>query len=516
MKKIIVSSALSVILLIATATAFANVKLPAIIADDMVLQQNTTVNLWGWADPGEAVQVSDTWNSASVKTVADAQGKWLVKVKTSKAGGPYTISIRGKNKIDIHNVLLGEVWLCSGQSNMTFPLEKEASWRTGVFNYEQEIAQANYPNIRMFIVKETVADEPMDNVQGDWNVCVPANAGRFSATAYYFAREIYKATGFPVGLVHSSWGGTPAESWTKKEVLESDADLKPILDRYTQDVKQYPQAVKDYESKLAQWKITSAEDSVKGIRVQPAPKKPADPLTSSQSPSKLYNAMIHPLIAYTIQGVIWYQGESNSDRAYQYRKLFPALINSWRSDWKTELPFYFVQIAPQYSKIPEIREAQLLTFKSVNKTGMAVITDSGDSLNIHPRNKDIVGKRLSLWPLAQIYGKKDLVYSGPIYKSIKIEQDKARISFDFVDGGLMAKDGSLKEFTIAGEDQKFVPANATIDGNTIVVSSDEVKHPVAVRFAWKNFPRPNLYNNAGLPASPFRTDTWPAETFGKN
>jgi sialate O-acetylesterase len=487
--------------------AFADVKLPAIISDNMVLQQNTTIALWGWADAGEAIEIKNNWNNKTEKVNADDKGNWLVHLKTIKAGGPYTISISGKNKIELHNVLLGEVWLCSGQSNMEFPLKKHQGWQTGVVNAEQEISQANYPMMRMFIVEKNTSTIPLNDVKGSWNICSPQTAGNFSAVAYYFGKRIQKETGFPVGLIHSSWGGTPAESWTKKEVLKSDKDFASILDRYDNSLKDYPVNLKKYEQELIQWKNDS-------MRQKPA--KPADPVKNSKSPMLLYNAMIHPLVSFTLKGVIWYQGESNADRAYQYRKLFPSLIKSWRKDWKQDLPFYFVQIAPFYKQNPEIREAQLLTFKTIPNTGMAVITDSGDSLDIHPRNKEVVGERLALWALAKNYGKSNIAYSGPVYQSMKIEGNKIILHFDFVNNGLASRESDLKEFTIAGADQKFVPARAVIKGNTVEVWSSEINNPVAVRFAWKNFMRPNFYNGAGLPASPFRTDDWPGETFGKN
>lgn len=501
------------LLLLVTNKAFADVKLPAVISDNMVLQQRSTVALWGWADAGETVEIKNSWNNKTVKTVTDKNGNWQVKIKTSQAGGPYNLIIKGHNSITINNVLLGQVWLCSGQSNMEFPLGKQQGWRSGVINYEEEIAKANYPGIRLFTVQQQVADEPQNDVTGNWSSCSPETIAKFSAVAYYFAREINKSTNEPVGLIHSSWGGTPAESWTRKEVL--DSDFKPILERYNKAVESYPADLKKYEENLLQWKKDAEEIKSKNLTPKAAPAKPVEPAKNSKSPAKLYNAMIHPLIPYTLKGVIWYQGEGNAGRAYQYRKLFPAMIGSWRKEWKSDFSFYFVQIAPYRDQNPEIREAQLLTYRNVPKTGIVVITDAGDSADIHPRNKEVVGKRLSLWALAKEYKKKNLIFSGPLYSSMKTEGDKIRVQFDFANDGLVAKEGSLTEFTIAGADQKFVPAHAAIEGNTIVVWSTDIKQPVAVRFGWKNVPKAELYNNAGLPASPFRTDDWPGETFGK-
>jgi sialate O-acetylesterase len=508
--------------LLSASPAFSDIRLPSLFTDNMVLQQRTQVAIWGWADPGEKIEIKGDWDRRPATTTTHADGTWQTKLTTIAAGGPYTLTIKGKHTIQIHNVLLGEVWLCSGQSNMTFPLGMQGSWRTGVFDYEQEIAAANYPTIRMFTVAQTVADSPRQDVKGDWQICSPSTAGKFSAVAYYFAREITTRTGLPVGLIHSSWGGTPAESWVKKEVLASDADLQPLLDQYTKALAEYA------ADKGVTTPPTEATGATKTDLSRTAAKKPVNPVTDPKSPDRLYNGMIHPLVPYTLKGVIWYQGESNSDRAAQYQKLFPALIHSWRDEWQRELPFYFVQIAPQYSKVPEIREAQLLTFRSVKRTGMVVITDVGDSLNIHPRNKEVPGKRLALWPLANEYGQKAVVPSGPIYRSMEIQGDKIRISFDYAADGLIAKDPAgnitsasrqppatdnspaqeLTEWMIAGEDRHFVPAHALIDGNTLLVWSPEVKKPLAVRFAWKNFPRPNLFNRVGLPASPFRTDKW--------
>ncbi len=481
---------------------WADVKLPALIADGIVLQQQSLVSIWGWAKPGERVRVLGSWHRQQKEVIADGNGEWLLKLKTPAAGGPYTIFINGDNKIEIKNVLIGEVWLCSGQSNMEFPLQKMTSWKTGVFNYEAEIAKANYPKIRMFTVSKTVALAPQKDVKGKWEVCSPETAGGFSAVAYYFGVELTKALNYPIGLIHSSWGGTPAESWVKKEVLEKDTALIAILSNYEKEVTNYKNEKATYESALANAVPSSAVS---------APKKPTEPTQNPKSPTKLYNGMIAPLIPFTLKGVIWYQGESNSDRAEQYKKLFPALINSWRADWKINLPFYFAQIAMHHQKAPEIREAQLFTMHSTSQTGMAVITDVGDSLDIHPRNKEVPGKRLALWALANTYNKTQLAYSGPIYQSMKIEGNYIILKFKHAEG-LTAKGGDLTEFEIADANQQFIAAKAVIKGDEIWVLNSLIKKPTAVRFAWKNFCRPNLYNAAGLPASPFRTDNWTTKT----
>lgn len=492
--------------------ADSQITLPAIISDHMVLQQNAKVSLWGWAQPGEKISITTGWNKKTINVNAGADGRWMAYVNTTKAGGPYTIDFKANNTITVSDVELGEVWLASGQSNMEFFVgkTKNASY-TGVVNYEQEITDANYPLIRQIDIPNKVADTPQQNFTGVWKVCSPQTVDTFSAVAYFFARKIHQVTGFPVGIINSTWGGTPAESWTRKEVLSNDKDLKAILDRYEENVKNYPKAMEDYRTALEKWRADTSKN--KGAQ----PRGPIGP-NSNISPYKLYNGMIAPITNYTLKGVIWYQGESNADRAYQYRHLFPAMINNWREDFRNPvLPFYFVQISPHRGQNPEIREAQLITYRTVPNTGIVVTTDNGDSLNIHPRDKKLVGERLALWALKNQYGQSNLVSSGPLYKSMKLEGNKIRIQFDEVDGGLMAKNGKeLTEFSIAGSDQKFVPANAIIDGNSVVVWSDAVTSPVAVRFAWRNVPEPNLFNKSGLPASPFRTDNWKGMTEGKN
>jgi sialate O-acetylesterase len=508
--RIVLSLVVAILIAYSPSRLSAQVKLPAIISDNMILQQNAQVALWGWAAPGEKVTITNNWNRKAAIVTADASGKWQTTVATTKAGGPYKLTFTASNTIDVANILLGEVWLASGQSNMEFFVGKTPNPSyTGIHNYSEVVKDAEHPYIRQIDVPNKVADEPQTDFKGDWKLCTAKTIDTFSAVAYFFAREINKATGFPVGIINATWGGTPAESWTKREVLQSDADFLPILERYQKALEVYPQENEKYRALLAKWREDTSK--TKGA----APRGPMGP-AHNHSPAKLYNGMIVPVQPYTIKGFIWYQGESNADRAYQYRRLFPAMIANWRSDWKAEkLPFYFVQISPHRSQNPEIRDAQLHVYRTIPNTGMAVTTDNGDSLDIHPRNKELVGKRLSLWALRNEYGKKAVIPSGPLYHAMKSEGQKIRLRFDF-DKGLVAKGGDLREFTIAGEDQNFVPAQAKIEGNTVVVWSEEVKSPKAVRFAWRNIPAPNLYNGAGLPASPFRTDNWKLVTEGKN
>ncbi len=502
----------SILLLACAGAAVADIKLPAIIGDNMVLQQGGKVSIWGWADPGEEVTVGVSWNSMKFAVTADKDGKWSFRINPPKAGGPYEMTLTGKNTITIKNILVGEVWVCSGQSNMQMSVRSSA-------NAEQEIAEAGYPKIRLFSVKLTVAETPQSDCVGNWSECSPRTVPNFSAVAYFFGRELHKQLNVPVGLINTSWGGTPAESWTRREVLEADANFVPIVKRYDDAVARYPQAKKEYEQKLVEWKQAAEKAKTEGKNPHRRPRAPFGP-GHYQSPSGLYNAMIAPLIPYGIAGAIWYQGESNAGRAYQYRTLFPAMIKNWRDDWGVgKFSFLFVQLAnfmqtkpePGESAWAELREAQTMTLELPN-TGMAVIIDIGDAVDIHPKNKQDVGKRLALWPLAGIYGKK-LVYSGPIYKSMKVDGSSIILSFDHVGGGLVAKgDGQLKGFSIAGADRKFVWADAKIDGNTIVVSSDKVSEPAAVRYAWADNPVCNFYNKEDLPASPFRTDEWPGVT----
>ena len=510
-----VLSVFVVLLLVNAGAALADVKLPAVISDNMVLQSNKKVAIWGWANPGEEVMAGVSWHSMRWAVTADKDGKWEFKMNSPKTGGPYEMTLTGKNTITVKNILVGEVWVCSGQSNMQMSVKSSA-------NAEQEIAEAGYPKIRLFSVKRKVAEKPQSDCEGNWTECSPETVPGFSAVAYFFGRELHKQLNVPIGLIHTSWGGTPAEAWTRREALEKEADAAPILERYDDAVAKYPQAMEEYKQKLIDWKKAAEKAKAESEKIPGRPGAPFGP-GHSHSPAGLYNAMIAPLIPYGIGGAIWYQGESNASRAYQYRTLFPAMIKNWRNDWgQDDFPFLFVQLAnfmaidpePAESMWAELREAQLMTLDLPN-TGMAVIIDIGEANDIHPKNKQDVGKRLALWALAKSYGK-ELVYSGPIYKSMKIEGNEIILYFDHVGGGLIAAgDGPLKGFAIAGADRKFVRADAKMDGDNIVVSSGEVSGPVAVRYAWADNPVCNLYNEEGLPASPFRTDNRPGITVDK-
>ena len=462
--------------------AMAELKLPSVVADHMVLQQSRLVPIWGWAKPGEEVTVAIA--SQTAKGMANDKGRWQVAIGPLVAGGPLELVISdfSGNKKTVKDVLVGEVWVCSGQSNMVMFLNQ-------CNNAKEEIKNANHPKIRLFEVANNVAETLQDNCMGKWSVCSPNMVGSFTAAGYFFAKDLQKELDVPIGLLHASRGGTPIEAWTSRKALESDPFLKPLLDRWDEA------AAKDKKAKNSQLR-----------------------------PASLYNAMLAPLAPYGIQGAIWYQGESNVRRAHQYRTLFPLMIENWRQVWgQGEFPFGFVQIAPcRYGSInpaacAELWEAQLLTLKNVPNMGMAVTMDIGNVKDFHPKNKQDVGHRLALWALAKAYGKRDLVYSGPIYQSMTIEGNKIRLRFDHVDDGLTTRDGKApSHFTIAGADQKFHPAEAKIDGDTITVTSKEVDKPTAVRYAWCDDSEPNLMNKSGLPASPFRTDKWKGVTEGNH
>ena len=513
-----------VLILLAGSYCLADVRLAGLISDNMVLQQQSNVSIWGWAEPGEKVSVKSSWLKVSANTIAEKDGKWAVKIKTPKAGGPYSLTIKGENEIILENVLIGEVWLCSGQSNMAWTVEKSQ-------NAETEIAAADHPEIRFFTVEQKVANRPLDDCAGSWKVCEPNTVAKFSAVAYYFGRELQEKLNVPVGLINSSWGGTPAQAWTSNGALQAQRQLQPILQKYRQLQKkliaEYPDFEQNFEAYTSKWIKDTLEhyQRIRAFRSGQIKERP-EPLKTPamhKQPSVLYNGMIAPVMAYKIKGAIWYQGEANVDKAYQYRTLFPTMIRNWRADWgQGDFPFYYVQIAPFNSPkdksgkaAAELRQAQFMTLSLAN-TGMAVTMGIGDVNDIHPKNKLDVGRRLSLWALAKNYKQKNLVYSGPLYRTMKIKGNKIQLNFDHIGSGLMAKDGPLTHFEIAGSDQKFVHGQAVIDGNRIIVSSDTVKNPVAVRYGWANDAVPNLFNKEGLPASSFRTDDWPGVTLGKD
>ena len=496
----------------ATAGSLADVKLPGVFGNHMVLQRGVPVRVWGWAEAGAKITV--TLGDRSGSAEAGADGKWSVKLDAIEAGGPLAMKVRGDGKaVEFSDVLVGEVWLCSGQSNMAMSVR-------GCLNYEAEQADANRPAIRMMTVNRTPAETPQDDCAGSWAVCSPATVGGFSATAYFFGRTLQKELGVPVGLINSSWGGTPVQAWTCVEDQKAEPKLKPMMDDWAKRLAGYdPAAAKAaYEKQLAAWEERTKKAKAAGKRAPRKPRLAGSPRLNSHRPGNLYNGMIAPLAPYAIRGAIWYQGESNAGRynAELYGLQLSMMIRNWRRIWgQGDFPFEWVQLpnfrTPQKEPVETsgwvIVQEEMLKTLAVPNTGMAVTVDIGMANNIHPKNKQDVGKRLAIWALAATYGEK-IVRSGPLYKSMSKEGGKIVLRFDHVGGGLAAKGETLQGFAIAGADKKFVWADAKIDGETVVVSSTEVKDPAAVRYAWAANPACNLYNKAGLPASPFRTDDW--------
>ncbi len=631
------------------------ISMPSIFADNMVLQQEEKVAIWGTATPGGKVAVHIGDNKAG--TVASENGNWQVQLKDLDPGGPYELKVIGADTTAFSNVMIGEVWVCSGQSNMEMPI---GGWGK-INDYEEEIEKAHFPNIRLFQVNHNMSVHPLDTLNAvTWQECSPKSVANFSAVAYFFGREIHRTQNMPVGLIQTTWGGTPAEAWTSPEFAKQLPDFAERVEELQSD--SAASSIEAYEQKMHEWQklvdekmaealeqktawhmpevdhanwksmqlpvlweqaglpgfdgivwfrrtftlpenfanqagtltlgpiddidvtfvngekvgtteqynepreyeisadilqageniiavkvvdtgggggiwgtaeqmaLNFEEESVSlsgdwrykvGVDFKDLPPRPQSP-ESPHRPTVLYNAMVHPLIPYGMRGVIWYQGESNASRAYQYRSLFPAMIESWRSAWdRGDFSFYFVQLAnfkqvlpePVESEWAELREAQAMAL-SLPNTAMAVIIDIGEADDIHPKNKQDVGKRLALKARALVYGE-DIVYAGPRYKSMTVKNSKVHIAFNHVNGGLVAKGGDeLKGFSIAGSDSTFVWADAVIDNGTVVVSSPDVENPLAVRYAWADNPVCNLYNAKGLPAAPFRTDDWPGMTKG--
>lgn len=489
-------------------SAWAEVKPSALFSDHAVLQQGAEVPVWGTAREGEAVSVEFAGQKATTTT---KDGKWRVTLKDLKPGAPGVLTIKGDNTITVQDVVAGEVWLCSGQSNMARTVVPPEIVQPRRPYWEESAAEANFPMIRQFRTGGGALDEPAAEISGKWEVCTPKAVREFTAVGYYFAKNLWEARKTPVGLINASVGATGAASWVSRETLLSTPRLKNDLDRQAKSKAEYPALLERYKSveakTQADYEAAAAKAKADG---QPEPRKPMpprNPFTDAYRPTGYYNSKIAPLAPYALRGVLWYQGESNSGNAAGYRELFPALIAGWRALWQQpELPFLFVQL-PEYQKTPpEIREVQLRTWLETPATGMVVTIDCGDAENIHPSDKRPVGARLALVARAQVYGEK-IVYSGPLYDGLKIDGSRTVLAFKHVGGGLVAKDGGeLKGFVIAGKDKKFVPATAKIEGETIVVSSPEVTAPLSVRYGWENVPVPSLYNKEGLPASPFRTD----------
>lgn len=453
--------------LFCTTATWANVSLPAILNSNMVLQQQTEITIWGWADPTEKVTVSAGWTSEPISATTTDNAVWKVTLRTPKAGGPYVISIQGRNKVELTNILIGEVWLCSGQSNM------EMTAGGGAKDARAESTTAYNPNIRLFKIAKRSTDAPQVDVRGDWAVCDSLTMKNFSAVGYFFGKKLQNTLNVPIGLIDMSWGGSFMDSW----VPEAIATLYPETRRSAQKMPKAP------------W----------------APNKPG----------VLYNGMVAPITSFPIAGVIWYQGEANRHDASAYYRLTHLLVDSWRGLWQIEMPFYYVQIAPftygDKYQTAATHESQTKAM-DIPKSGMIVTTDLVDNLkDIHPAYKKEVGSRLANWALAETYGQKTGLYKSPQYRSMQVEGSKIRLTFDHAPNGLVVKGTDIAEMEIAGSDKVFTKAQARIKGNTLEVWSDEIRNPVAVRFAFRDAPVPNLFSKEGLPVIPFRTDDWNLE-----
>lgn len=483
----------------------AAVRPAPLFVDGAILQRDLPVAVWGEANPSENVTVQ--FAGQSLATRADTSGRWIVRLAALPASAePRSLVIKGDNTIEIRDVLVGEVWLCSGQSNM----ERQLGLRGGqkpIINWQQEAAAANFPLIRMFTVKQSHSDTVQIAASGSWKICNPVNVVQFSAVGYFFGRDLFLKLGVPIGLIHSSWGGTPVEAWTSREMLTASPEGNASLAAHSKSVADYPSRLERYkadEPRLkSEYEAAVAAAKLAGKPAPAAPAPPRDPKSDKNRPACLFNAMIQPLVPYTLRGVIWYQGEGNNGKPAAYRTLFPAVIADWRARWgQGDFPFLFVQIAPFKNMTPDIREAQRHTLFVSPATAMVVTTDVGDAEDIHPANKAPVGARLALAARAIAYGEK-IVWSGPLVRSITRAGSEAILAFDHIGGGLVAKDGPLRGFEVAGADGKFVPAAAVIKGDTIRVSSPAVASPVEVRYGWSNVPDVNLFNVELLPASPF-------------
>ena len=439
-----------------------NVTLPNIFGDNMVLQRSSEIKIWGWANPKEEIKLVSSWNNQEYKTVTDNQAKWELYIKTPEAGGPFTISIKGYSEVVLKNILIGEVWLCSGQSNM----EMSVNW--GIDDGEEEVQNASNKNIRFYTVPKSIAATPQHNLSGNWVESTPETMRNFSAIGYFFAKRLQEdLKNIPIGLISSNWGGTPAEIWMPEEVVQND----PILLENAKKLNQ-----QEYDPHL---------------------------------PGRAYNAMIHPFTGFKIAGTLWYQGESNVG-SLVYDKTLSALIDSWRKKWNDEFPFYFVQIAPfksganNFSNVI-IRNSQRKILKEVSKMGMVLTSDISDVIDIHPKNKKEIGIRLANLALAETYKINSDLVNGPLFKEIKMEKNTVEVSFDYAEG-LYFKNENSKQFEVAGADGVFYFAEASIKNNQVILVCKKVKSPMKVRFAWGNTIQSDLFNEANLPASCFITE----------
>jgi len=497
-----------------SSVALADVKLPSVFGSHMVLQRGQPNSVWGWADAGE--QVAVTLGNQNYQVTAGDDGTWRMKLAALPMGGPHVLTIKGKNTVTCDDVLVGEVWICSGQSNMQMAVQSAN-------DPDLEIATAKFPQIRLISVPQVGTQEPQNDFKGEWKVCSPENVSDFSAIGYFFGRQLHQTLGVPIGLIDNSWGGSTCEAWVRRDLLKADPRYTLLLERWreTENTYDHKVAMEKYQLQLATWKVKVVETRQEGQSQPAKPRPPRNPLVGQHRPANLYNGVLLPTIGYGIRGTIWYQGESNTGRAYQYRYLFPLMIQHWRDEWNQgDFPFYWVQLAdfhnesadPQESAWAELREAQTMTVRALPNTGQAVINDLGEANDIHPKNKQDVGKRLARVALARDYGV-DLCYQSPRYKSMEVVGSKILVTIDIGQHRQGALDTfDVREplgFAIASADKQFVWAKAKVVGrDKVEVWHDDVQEPVAVRYAWADNPVCNLRNQAGLPADSFRTDDW--------
>lgn len=487
-----------------SSSSFADVRLPAVFSDHMVLQSGVSAPVWGWASPGEKIKVEIAGKTA--EATAGADGKWRANLPELKAGGPHKLVVAGMSRIVIDDVLVGEVWLGSGQSNMGMKVN-------AANDFEKEKVAADLPLIRVFDTGMQNTPEPADDCKGEWKVCAPDTFGTFSATAFFFGREIHRELKLPVGLIVSAVGGTPIDSWVDRSLQESAPEMKGFFAAQSGDAASADPAKEKaaFDAEMKKWQQDAKKARDEGKPLPRRPRNPGEVRARKSNLGGLFNGMIMPLVPYAIRGALWYQGEANTvpAKAPYYQHQLAMLVNDWRRSWGTDFPVAWVQL-PNFAgigrDIPQVREAMLKTLR-LPKTGMAVAIDVGETNNIHPKNKQEVGRRLAQWALATVYEKSGVESSGPLPAKHELRGGEIVVSFTHA-RGLIAKGGEPAAFQIAGEDRKWQPATAKIVGETAVVSSPAVTKPVAVRYAWENDPKCSLYNEAGMPASPFRTDDW--------
>lgn len=525
--KIIKRIILSVILLNslasnALAASPKKLQVPDIFSDNMVVQAGRPLLIWGQALPLTQVSATVSWKKKKFKSTAGKNGLWQLELPVPETKGPHELTIAAQgDEIRIKNILCGQVWLCAGQSNMQMKMRYVSKNDRGVLNYKEEIAKANYPEIRYFLLsrtKNTASTEPRDNITGTWQICTPGNAGDFSGIAYFFGENLYKNLRCPVGLVDNSWGGTMIQAWMSRRALKSDPDFKEYVDWVNSEIEALPAEMKKYESALSKWQKN--KKGAKPVRPYWYPGKNHRSVQTVQ-----YNARVYPLRKLPFAGVLWYQGEGNGDMGWLYERLLPAMLKDWRTLFKDpDMPFCIVQLpwlsTPghkaclyQNSHWAELRDAQFKTCRNDPKAFLTVAIDAGD-FHIHPRNKRPVGERLAYSALVNVYGKK-VIGSGPAYKSVRFQNGSALVTFEASASPLKIKGGNIiKGFAVAGADKIFHPAQAVIKGDKVQVSCDKVKNPVAVRYGWAFYPDCNLYNEAGFPAVPFRTDDFKLISYG--